>query len=122
MSWSRTAHRRLAQLIAAAIAVQFFLAGAGAFGASSFGSHRTLGWLLLAMAVAEMPLALLGRTLVGPSGVLVLATLVQVLLGVLGSETSPWFGAVHGVNALAVTAAAVSLVRRASWPDDGGAG
>lgn len=114
MSWSRTAHRQLARLIAAAVLVQFFLAGAGAFGATSFGPHKALGWLLLILAAAEMLLALLGRTLVRHSGVLLFVTAVQVLLGVLGSDTSAWFGAVHALNALGVMAAAGTLARRAS--------
>lgn len=117
MSWSRTVHRQLARLIAAAIVVQFFLAGAGAFSATSFTPHKTLGWLLLLFAAVEMLFALLGRTLVRHTGVLLLVTVVQVLLGVLGSDTSAWFGAVHAVNALGVMAAAGTLARRASSAD-----
>jgi hypothetical protein len=113
VSWSRTAHRQLARLIAAAIVVQFFLAGAGAFGATSFAPHRAVGWLLLVLAVAELLLALLGRTLVRHTGVLLALTGLQVILGVLGSDTSAWFGAVHAVNALGVMAAAGTLARRA---------
>jgi hypothetical protein len=116
MSWSRTAHRRLARLIGAVIVVQFFLAGAGAFGATSFAPHRAVGWLLLVLAAVELLLALLGRTLVRHTGILLLVTVVQVILGVLGSDTSPWFGAVHAVNALGVMAAAGTLARRASSP------
>jgi hypothetical protein len=37
-----------------------------------------------------------------------------VLLGVLGSDTSARFGAVHALNALGVMAAAGTLARRAS--------
>ena len=118
MSWSRTAHRQFARLIAAAIVVQFFLAGAGAFGATSFGAHKAVGWLLLILAAVEMLLALLGRTLVRHTGVFLAATAVQVILGVLGSDTSAWFGALHAVNALGVMAAAGTLARRASWPND----
>lgn len=113
MSWSRTAHRQLARLVAVSIVVQFFLAGAGAFGATSFAPHRAVGWLLLLLAAAELLLALIGRTLVRHTGVLLALTGVQVILGVLGSDTSAWFGAVHAVNALAVMAAAGTLARRA---------
>jgi hypothetical protein len=114
VSWSRAAHRYLARLIAAAIVVQFFLAGAGAFAATSFQPHKALGWLLLLLAALEMLLALLGHTLVRHSGLLLLATVVQVILGVLGSDTSAWFGAFHAVNALGVMAAAGTLARSAS--------
>ena len=118
MSWSSTAHRQLARLIAAAVVVQFFLAGAGAFGATSFQPHKALGWLLLVLAVVEMLLALLARRLVRHSGALLVVTAVQAILGVLGSDTSAWFGAVHAVNALGVMAAAGTLARRASGPSD----
>jgi len=110
----RAAHRQLARLIAAAIVVQFFLAGAGAFGAASFGPHKALGWLLLLLAVVELLLALAGRNLVRHTGVLLLLVVVQVILGVLGSDVSAWFGAVHATNALGVMAAAATLARRAS--------
>jgi hypothetical protein len=121
MSWSRTAHRQLARLIGAAIVVQFFLAGAGAFGATSFAPHESLGWLLLILVAVEMLLALLGRTLIRHTAALLLATVAQVILGVLGAETSAWFGAVHAVNALAVLAAAGTLARRTSSPSSSGA-
>jgi hypothetical protein len=39
-------------------------------------------------------------------------------LGVLGSDTQAWFGALHGINALAVMGAAGSLARRAWQPLD----
>jgi hypothetical protein len=44
--------------------------------------------------------------------VLVAAVAVQVALGVLGENTSAWFGAVHGLNALIVAGAGVNLARR----------
>ena len=121
MSWSRTAHRYVARLIAAAVVAQFFLAGAGAFGATSFAPHKALGWLLLILAAVEMLLALLGRTLIRHSGALVLVTVVQVAVGVLGADTSAWFGALHTVNAIAVIAAAGTLARRTSSPSSSGA-
>jgi ABC-type transport system involved in multi-copper enzyme maturation permease subunit len=114
VSWSRTAHRWLIRLIGAAIVVQFFLAGAGAFGAASFAPHEAVGWLLLVLVAIGMLLALLGRSLVRHTGVLLLLTVVQVILGVLGSDTSAWFGAVHAVNALGVMAAAGTLARASS--------
>jgi hypothetical protein len=107
----RTTHTYLARGIAAAVVVQFFLAGAGAFGASSFAPHRTLGWLLLLLAVVELLFALAGRVRVRHSGVLLAAVGLQVALGVLGTDTSAWFGALHAVNALVVLGAAATLAR-----------
>ena len=113
---SRAAHSYLARLIAAAVVVQFFLAGAGAFGASSYAPHKALGTVLLVLAVIEVLLALVARSFVRHSALLLLVVAVQVALGVLGSDTSAWFGAVHAVNALAVMGAAATLARRSLSP------
>jgi Family of unknown function (DUF6220) len=112
VSRSRNAHRYVARLIAAAVVVQFFLAGAGAFGASSFAPHTALGTVLLLLAAVELLLAFLARTFVRHSAVLLLVIAVQMALGVLGSDVSGWFGALHAVNALGVMAAAGTLARR----------
>lgn len=113
---SRAAHSYLARLIAAAVVVQFFLAGAGAFGASSYAPHKALGTVLLALAVVEVLLAFVAHAFVRHSALLLLVVAVQVALGVLGSDTSAWFGAVHAVNALAVMGAAATLARRSLSP------
>jgi uncharacterized protein DUF6220 len=114
MNWARAAHRVLAALIAAGVAVQFFLAGAGAFGATGYGSHRALGWALLIAALVELLVAVAAATLIRHTGTLALVVGMQVLLGVLGSETQPWFGAFHALNAVAVMAVAGTLAR-AAW-------
>ena len=114
---SRAAHSYLARLIAAAVVVQFFLAGAGAFGASSYAPHKVLGSVLLVLAGVEVLLALVARSFVRHSALLLLVVAVQVALGVLGSDTSAWFGAVHAVNALAVMGAAATLARRSLSPN-----
>jgi hypothetical protein len=123
MGWARATHRLLASLIATAIAVQFLLAGAGAFGATSFAPHRALGWALLIAAALELLVALAASTLVRHSAALLALLALQATLGLLGADTQAWFGALHALNALVVMAAAGTLAR-AAWkhsiePKDG---
>jgi hypothetical protein len=105
-------HRLLSVLLLLGIGLEFFLAGAGAFGATSFHSHRVVGVLLLAGAVIVLVVAAASRR--NTRIALGLAVLVgaQVLLGHLG-QTHPWIGAVHGLTAGAVAAVASVNVRMA---------
>ncbi len=105
----QVAHRWLARLIVVAVAVQFLLAGAGAFGATSFKAHTALGWATAAGSLLTLVIAALGHSQRRASSLLFAAVAVQVALGVLGENSSPWFGAVHGLNALVVAGAAVNL-------------
>lgn len=109
---ARITQRVLASLTSLAIVTQFFLAGAGAFHAASFDAHRTLGWIIVVLAVLVVLVAVAARRFVRHSAALVVVVALQAGLGVLGSDTNAWFGAVHGVNALAVLGAAGSLARR----------
>jgi hypothetical protein len=45
-----TAHRAVVALIAVGVLVEFFFAGAGAFGATSYDVHMTVGKILLGLA------------------------------------------------------------------------
>jgi hypothetical protein len=112
VSWARSTQRALATLVAASVAVQFFLAGAGAFGATSFSPHRALGWALLLLAGLAVVVALAAMRFVRHSFALALLVALQAGLGVVGADTQAWFGALHGLNALAVMAAAGILARR----------
>lgn len=107
-----TAQRWLAGLLVAAIAAQFLLAGAGAFHATGFGAHTGLGWAIAAVSLILLIVALLARRQQQASAILLGAVVVQVVLGVLGTNASAWFGALHALNALAVVGAAVNLARR----------
>jgi hypothetical protein len=116
MSWAHSTQRVLASLIVVGVAVQFLLAGAGAFGATSFSPHRALGWALLLFAVVAFLVALAAMRFVRHSAVLLCVVALQAALGVLGADTQAWFGALHGMNALAVMAAVGTLARRAWLP------
>jgi hypothetical protein len=104
--------RLLALLIVAAVAAQFFLAAAGAFGAIDYSAHRTLGYSLAAATLVAVLVALLARRQLLPSLLLLVAVALQLALGSLGTSSSSWFGAFHGLNALLVMGTAGNLARR----------
>jgi hypothetical protein len=105
------AQRGIAVLTMALIATQFFLAGAGAFGATSFDAHETVGSILVLVVLLGLVVAALARRLVVHAAILVAVTILQLVLGTLGSD-EPWVGAFHGLNALAVMAAGGTLARK----------
>ena len=104
------AYRLVAALTLVGVAVQVFLAGAGAFGATSYDAHKTLGIVLVVAGGLGLVLAALSRRQPARAVALELALLVQLLFGHLGVD-HPWFGAFHGLLAIAVAALA-SLVAR----------
>jgi hypothetical protein len=111
-SASQAVQRLLAVLIVAGVASQFFLAAAGAFGATSYSSHKAVGYGLVLAALLALLVSLTARRHMLPSLMLVAAAVVQVVLGGLGTSSSSWFGAFHGLNALVVMGTAGNLVRR----------
>jgi hypothetical protein len=123
----------LAAVLLAAIVVQFYLAGVGAFDTApleqAFAAHGTLGYgillysvlLLIFAAVARLP-----RRLIGMVGLIASLTLLQGVISVVahalgGSEnvTSTAgqivFG-LHTVNAAVIIAIAVRILRQARQP------
>ena len=113
MSWARGAHWGGLWLFLTALFAQFFLAGAGAFGAASFDSHSALGFFLLIGSLVLLVLAALGRVLVRLTAFLFALMVVQSLLGAVGSEEEAWLGAFHGLNAPLVVGLTIMLVTRA---------
>jgi Family of unknown function (DUF6220) len=102
--------RVIASLTALLVVTQFFLAGAGAFGATSFDAHKTVGSVAVLVALVGLVLALLTRRLLGHTAAVFGLLLLQAVLGTLGSD-EPWIGALHGLNAVAVMGAAGSLAQ-----------
>ena len=105
------AHRGLQALAMALIAAQFFLAGAGAFGATSFDAHKAVGSLLVLVALLGLLAAALARRLVGHAALFLAVTVLQLVLGTLGTD-EPWVGAFHGLNAVVVMGVGGTLARR----------
>jgi hypothetical protein len=111
-SLALAAHRAIQSLAMALIAVQFFLAGAGAFGATSFEAHKTVGSVLVLVALAGLIAAALARRLVGHAALFLAVTVLQLVLGTIGAD-DPWVGAFHGLNAVVVMGVGGTLARRA---------
>jgi hypothetical protein len=103
-------YRLTAGLMLVGVAAQFFLAGAGAFGATSYDTHRTLGSVLIAVGAFGVILAAASRTRALRALALEAALLLQFLLGHLGMN-HPWIGAIHGLVAVGVAALASVVAR-----------
>lgn len=104
----------LYRLVAAAtllgVAGQFFLAGAGAFGATSYSAHRGLGVALIILGGAGLLVAAALRKRVGRALVLEIALVLQFLFGHLGMH-HPWIGALHGLLAIGIAGLASVVAR-----------
>jgi hypothetical protein len=112
------AQRGIAVLTMALIATQFFLAGAGAFGATSFDAHKAIGSALVLVVLVGVLVAALARRHAFHALILFALTVLQLVLGSLGAD-EPWVGAFHGLNALAVLAAGGTLARKTFEPPAG---
>ena len=112
MSQARVIFFALAALYLVGIVVQFFLAGLGAFGATSFDPHRALGFILGIASLAMLVIALVGRL----PRFLLLLTLVlfglNVLQSILANIDVEEIAALHAVNALAIVFVAHELMQR----------
>ena len=106
------AQRALASLSMALVLTQFFLAGAGAFGATSFDAHRSVGSVLVVVVLLGLLVAALVRRHVAHAAIFLGVTVLQLVLGTLGSD-EPWVGALHGLNAIAVLGAGGTLAQKA---------
>jgi Family of unknown function (DUF6220) len=107
-----TAHRLLITLIMWAIALQFFLAGAGAFGATDFHWHKVVGTAIVPAALLALGAAALARAYVRQTAIFFGLVVLQFILGRVGFRNEPWVGAFHGLNALGVAAVGGSLAGR----------
>jgi hypothetical protein len=97
----------------AAGVVQIFLAGVGVFGldgasladATSFGPHRTWGFVMSGVALAVLVLAVVARAgvqaIVLAAVILLLTAVGQSLLAALG-ENSPLVGGLHALDGLVI--------------------
>jgi uncharacterized protein DUF6220 len=96
------AHRILALLFLAGAVVQFFLAGLGVFGGTSFDAHRIWGDALTVISLVLVIMAFVSRReALQASAVLLGLMIVQNLLAAVGTDV-PVLGALHPVVGLAV--------------------
>lgn len=103
----------LAWLVVGGLVIQFYVAGAALFGATTFQPHRALGVGLAAVILLLLVVALIarpGRRVVGLAAVLTALTIVQVMLPSLRTGL-PWIAALHVVNGVALASVAVAIAR-----------
>src|SRR5437016_5787976 len=94
--------------------VQFYLAGRGAFGASSYSTHKDFGDVLHLITPVILLVTLLDRhtrNRVDVTHAILLIVLFEVQFA-LADLKHPSVGAFHPVNALLILAVAYSLLRR----------
>ena len=94
--------------------VQFYLAGRGAFGASSYSAHRDFGDILHLLTPIILILTLVNRVTRNRVDVIhsiLLIVLYEVQLA-LGDLDHPDAGAFHPVNGLLILGVSFSLFRR----------
>ena len=116
------AHRVLLSVFTLGVVVEFFLAGLGVFhvrdGASDsrfshvFGPHRTLGNVLLILALLVLVAAIAARLSHARLLISLLLPLLVFLQFVFANNGPTWFRALHPVNAVLVLALAGSFTGR----------
>jgi len=109
-----TAYSGLAWLALALGVLQFFLAGLGIFGASSFSAHETAGYTFHTIAVIVFLLALAGPRTgrdIGMGALFAVLATVQIYLPELRGDV-PELAAVHPLLALLLLGLAAHIGRR----------
>jgi hypothetical protein len=102
----------LAVIYLAGVVVQFFLAGLGTFGATSFDAHQAFGLVLALLTLILLVLAVVGKV---PRILILLAVALlglNVLQMFLAQVDVEEVAALHVVNALAIVFVAFEIVQR----------
>lgn len=102
----------LATIYLVGVIVQFFLAGLGAFGASSYDAHQGLGLALAALSLILLVVAFVGkvpRSLVALTFTLLGLNVLQLVFARVDVDE---VAALHVLNALAVALVAVEVTQR----------
>lgn len=103
-------HVGLARVILAAVGLQFFFAGLGLFGATSFRAHQMTGSLIVLASLLLLLLALggvLSGVRIGLSALLLVLTILQFVL----ARGPSLLAAFHPVNAVMILFIARNLAR-----------
>ena len=101
-------------LVVALGVLQFFLAGVGVFGASSYEAHRSVGFAVHGITIVVLLLAIAGPRTgrdIGMGFVLAALTTLQISLPGLRGD-APYVAAFHPVLALLVLGLAAHIGRR----------
>jgi hypothetical protein len=102
----------LAVVYLAGVVVQFFLAGLGTFGATSFDAHQAFGLVLALLTLVLLVLAVVGKV---PRLLILLAVALlglNVLQMFLARVDVEEVAALHVVNALAIVFVAHEIMQR----------
>ena len=108
------AYSGTAYVVLALGVVQFFLAGLGVFGASSFDAHVGVGWITHTLTFLVLIFAIAGPRNgrdIGMAGALVVIATIQVTLAQIRGDV-PELAALHPVFALLVLGLAAHIGRR----------
>ena len=123
MSTSRKVYFGLAATTTGLVALQFFLAGIGIFGAGGYGAHRFTGFVLLHLTTVLMlivaAVAKLGRSaVIFGGGLFVLIAIQSSLPGI--ADDAPIVGAFHPLLALVIFGGALQATQYAArWRTEG---
>ena len=112
MTQARVLFFGLAVIYLAGVVIQFFLAGLGTFGATSFDAHQAFGLVLALLTLILLVLAVVGkvpRVLIGLVVVLLGLNVLQMFLAQVDVEE---VAALHVVNALAIVFVAYEITQR----------
>ena len=112
MTQARVLFFGLAVIYLAGVVVQFFLAGLGTFGATSFDAHQAFGLVLALLTLILLVLAVVGKV---PRLLILLAVALlglNVLQMFLAQVDVDEIAALHVVNALAIVFVAFEIVQR----------
>jgi hypothetical protein len=111
---SRRIHFGLVLVLLAGLAVQFYFAGRGAFGASTYSAHKDIGGIIHLFSLLFLIVTVaLPATRSRVDILLAAALFVDVTLqAAIGSLDHPEVGAFHPVNALVVVGIAFMLLKR----------
>ena len=112
MTQARVIFFGLAVIYLAGVVVQFFLAGLGTFGATSFDAHQAFGLVLAVLTLVLLVLAVVGKV----PRLLILLTVALLGLNVLqmflAQVDVDEIAALHVVNALVIVFVAFEIVQR----------
>src|SRR3954451_8166283 len=113
--WGGKLYLGLSWIFLVAVGVQFFLAGAGVFGAHDFKPHENLGGMLELAALVLVLLSLAWRPGWDTVGMTVLLLVLCVVQHPLAEaqDDHPWIAALHPVNALLIAGLSYMLAQRA---------
>ena len=112
MSQARVIYFGAAAIYLVGAVVQFFLAGLGVFGASSYDAHRAFGLILVLVTLVLLVLSIVGRM---PRTTILLTVVLlglNVLQMVLANTDVGEIAALHPVNGVVIVFLAYELTQR----------